>query len=655
LFFLKETQKDVIPNIFQIKLISQKEILSLDYSTISNLELLKNLRDRGKDATLFSIFNHTQTPMGARLLRKIIVEPLTNKNEINLRLDIVQKFKQDVFLRSDLRDKLNQMGDLERIANKINYSRSANGRDLINLRNSLDIIPEVIELLSKGQSSELTNLVSKIDSFSDIRSLISNSITENPPTTVIDGGIIREGYNEKVDEYRNIINNGKKWMLHYEKGIKRRFAMQTGIKVSHNNILGYYIEITNATKSKIKNFPEEFVSRQSIKNAVRYKCKELDEWEQKILEAQEKINDLEHQLFTEIRENIIKRTIKIKNVSETIALIDVLCTFAEIAEKYGYCKPIIKDHDKIIIKEGRHPIVEQINLSEPFIPNDCYLDTNQEQILIITGPNMAGKSTYLRQVALICLIAQMGSFVPAKSAEIGIIDRIFTRIGASDDLARRLSTFMIEMNETAKILNYATSKSLVIIDELGRGTSSSDGGAIAIATLEKLHLMKVKTLFSTHFHQLTEIELPRVKNYHLDILEDEHHNITFIRKVQEGSTDKSYGIHIARLAGIPEECIQRAFEVLEQIEENDPFRETVRNGNNMRKSFEKPQTNLAQKPKKTVQTTFFKPIVRVNNNLNNEFKELVEIINEIDINNITPLEALEKLNDLKKKIDSIDS
>lgn len=652
LFFLKETQKDVIPNIFQIKVIAQKRLLNLDYSTISNLELLKNLRDRGKDATLFSIFNHTQTPMGARLLRKIIVEPLIDKNEINQRLVFVQKFKQDLFLRSDLRDKLNKMGDLERLINKINYSRSANARDLLNLKNSLDVIPEIIDKLNEGKSSEFAKFVKKIEDFKEIRDLIEKSIGENPPTTVTEGGLIKEGYNQQVDEYREVINTGQTWMLNFEKQLKRRFAIQTGIKVSHNNILGYYIEITHATKPKIRNFPEEFFSRQSIKNAVRYKCKDLDEQEQRILEAREKINDLEHQLFTEIQEEVVKQTLQIKNVSESIAMIDVLCTFAEIAEKNNYCKPIIRDDDKIIIKEGRHPIVEKINDSEPFIPNDCYIDIENEQILIITGPNMAGKSTYLRQVALICLIAQMGSFVPAKSAELGIVDRIFTRIGASDDLARRLSTFMIEMNETAKILNYATQKSLIIIDELGRGTSSSDGGAIAIATLEKLHSMRVKTLFSTHFHQLTEIKLPRVKNYHLDILEDEEHNITFIRKVQEGSTDKSYGIHIARLAGIPEDTITRAFEVLGEIEENDPFRETIRNGNNKKSQSSRKEVKTSGK---TVQTTFFKPIVKLEETLNPGYKELINLIKGVDVNNLTPMEALEKLNDLKKKIDEINS
>lgn len=655
LAFLKETQRDVIPNIFQIKVIKQKEVLNLDYSTQRNLELLRNIRDRGKDATLFSIFNHTQTPMGGRLLAKIIVEPLINKDQINQRLEIVQKFKDDVFLRSDLRDKLEKMGDLERIINKLNFSRSANARDLLNLKNSLEVIPEIIDLLKKGKTPELESFLKEITDFSVIRDLIKNSIAENSPTTIKEGGIIKESYNETVDEYRNIINNGKSWMLKFEKSLKRRFAIQTGIKVSHNNILGYFIEITNTTKSKIRNFPEELISRQSIKNAVRYKSKELNEWEEKILTAEEKINDLEYQLFSEIREKVVMQTVDIGNVSESIAMIDVLCTFAEIAEKYNYCKPILRDDDRIIIKEGRHPIVEQINFSEPFIPNDCYMDTEKEQILIITGPNMAGKSTFLRQMALICLIAQMGSFVPAKSAQIGIIDRIFTRIGASDDLARRLSTFMIEMNETAKILNYSTPKSLIIIDELGRGTSTSDGGAIAIATLEKLHSMKVKTLFSTHFHQLTEIKLPRVKNYHLDIKEDEDGNITFIRKVQEGSTDKSYGIHIARLAGIPEDTIIRAFKVLEQIEKNDTFRETIRNGNNLMKLTPKLRKKEIKKTGKTVQTSFFKPIVKVKHEINEEYKRLFEIINNIDINNITPLKAIEKLSEIKKKIEDIES
>jgi DNA mismatch repair protein MutS len=576
LAFLKDTQRDVIPNLYKIKLIQEKSLLHLDYVTQRNLELINSLWERGKDSTLFNIFNHSHTPMGARLLKKFILQPLIDVNEINQRLNIVQKFKDDIFLRSDLREKLKVIGDLERFINRINYSGRSNARDLINIKNSLEEIPNIKELLEKADIPEISLFLQQIGSFDEIKNLIESSIIENPPITIKEGNIIKNGYNKEVDELRDIIDNGKKYVLEYEQEQKKKWNLTTGLKVGYNNILGYYIEITLKTLANIKNVPEEYVERATLKNAKRYTTKRLKELEEKILNAEEKINELEYKIFNSIREEVEQETLKILETAHNIAIIDVLASFAEIAEQYNYCRPIVNRENKIIIKAGRHPVVEQINFDEQFIPNDCYLDNENDQLLIITGPNMAGKSTYLRQVALICIIAQMGCFVPAKSATIGIIDQIFTRIGASDDLARKLSTFMIEMTETAKILNYATPKSLIIIDELGRGTSTSDGQSIAMATLEKLQELGVKTLFSTHYHQLTEINLQGVKNYHLDIIENEDGSINFVRTLKQGSTDKSYGIHVAKLAGIPDDVIIRAFEILEQIEEKDPFRTTVR-------------------------------------------------------------------------------
>ena len=536
--------------------------------------------ERGKDFTLFSVFNHTDTPMGARLLRKFILQPLTDINQINERLNIVQKFKDDIFLRSDLREELKSLGDLERFINKLNYSTRTNARDLLNVKTSLEKIPKIKQILSKSDIPEIVQFIEKIKPFDEIKNLIDNTINENPPTTITEGNIIKDGYNEKVDELRDVLNNGKKYVLKYEEEQKKRWNLTSGLKVGFNNILGYYIEITLRTLQIITKIPEDYIERATLKNAKRFTSEKLKELEEKIVNAEEKINDLEYEIFNEIRSKVETETENILETARNIAVIDVLACFAEIAEKYDYCRPIVNDTSKIIIKEGRHPVVEQLNITERFIPNDCLLDTEDNQLLIITGPNMAGKSTFLRQVALTCLIAQMGCFVPAKSATIGIIDQIFTRIGASDDLARKLSTFMIEMTETAKILNYATPKSLIIIDELGRGTSTSDGQSIAMATLERLNQMRVKTLFSTHYHQLTEINLPRVKNYHLDIIENEDGSINFVRKLKPGSTDKSYGIHVAKLAGIPDDVIIRAFELLEQIEEKDPFITTIRkNGN----------------------------------------------------------------------------
>ena len=710
LAFIKETQRDVIPNIFKINLLKEENILHLDYITQKNLELITSLWEKGKDVTLYSIFNHTHTPMGARLLKRFILQPLISIKDINERLNIVQKFKDDIFLRSDLREELKIVGDLERFINRVNYSKRTNARDLLNIKNSLEKIPKIKELLEKADIPEISRFVAKINIFDDVRKLIDGAIKEDPSQNITEGNIIKEGYNDKVDDLRDLLHNGKKYVLEYEEQQKKRWKLTSGLKIGHNNILGYYIQITHRTLQFIPTIPNDYIERSTLKNAKRFTTAKLKELEEKIVTAEEKINDLEYEIFCEVRDKVVQETVNILETAKNIAVIDVLACFAEISEKNNYCRPIINNENKIIIKEGRHPVVEQINITEKFIPNDCYLDPESDQLLIITGPNMAGKSTYLRQVALICLIAQMGCFVPAKSATLGIIDHIFTRIGASDDLARKFSTFMIEMTETAKILNYATPKSLIIIDELGRGTSTSDGQSIAMATLEKLQELKTKTLFSTHYHQLTEINLPRVKNYHLDIIENDDGSINFVRKLREGSTDKSYGIHVAKLAGIPDDVIIRAFEILEQIEAKDPFKTTVRengNGTNSGKIYDKiingkkneleklnselksikdklskcdedlsqkekeldvksvvvsqlkekleKTQNLPAKKKKFVQTTFFKPVVKKQIVLDKEFEKLLDLIKEIDINSITPIEAMKKLSEIKEKLKELNS
>jgi len=711
LAFLKETQRDIVPNIFKINVIQEKNILHLDYITQRNLELIHSLWEKGKAFTLYSVFNHTHTPMGARLLRKFILQPLTDINQINNRLNIVQKFKDDIFLRSDLREELKILGDLERYINKLNYSGRTNARDLINIKHSLEKIPKIKEILVKADIPEISQFLESIKPFDKIKDLIENTIKENPPTTIREGNIIKDGFNEKVDELRDILNNGKKYVLKYEEEQRKRWNLTSGLKVGYNNILGYYIEITLRTMQIISKVPEDYVERATLKNAKRFTTEKLKALEEKIVNAEEKIGNLEFEIFNEIRDKVEKETEYILETARNIAVIDVLACFAEIAEKYDYCRPIVNDNSKIIIKEGRHPVVEQLNITEKFIPNDCHLDNETNQLLIITGPNMAGKSTYLRQVALICIIAQMGCFVPAKSATIGIIDQIFTRIGASDDLARKLSTFMIEMTETAKILNYATPKSLIIIDELGRGTSTSDGQSIAMATLEKLNQLNIKTLFSTHYHQLTEINLPRVKNYHLDIIENDDGSINFVRKLKPGSTDKSYGIHVAKLAGIPDDVIIRAFELLEQIEDNDPFRTIVReNGNGIssgkyhdkvingkRHELEKLNSELnlikekleisdeelarrekelyrkeneikelsikikankakvsqskASAKRKYVQTSLFEPSIKKERDTNENLLNLVNNLKDLDIDKLTPDNLKEKIIDLKKKIE----
>lgn len=712
LAFLKETQRDVIPNIFKINYIREEKILHIDYITQRNLELVSSLWEKGKDTTLYSTFNHTHTPMGARLLKKIILQPLTDLDEINQRINIVQKFKDDVFLRSELREELKVIGDLERFVNRINYSRNSNARDLINIKQALERLPKIKSLLNKTKIPEISKFNEKIEDFREIQNIIQVSINDNPPTTIKEGNLIKSGFDEKIDDLRDVLQNGKSYLLDYETSQKKRWNLNSGFKVGHNNILGYYIQITLRTLKDIPKVPNEYIERQTLKNAKRYTTTELKKLEEKILYAEDQVNELEYEVFCKIREKVVNETLDILETARNIAYIDVFACFAEVAENYNYCRPKMNNGDTIIIKEGRHPVIEQLNISDRFIPNDCYLDTNKEQVLIITGPNMAGKSTYLRQVALICIIAQMGCFVPAKSADLGIIDNIFTRIGASDDLARKLSTFMIEMTETAKILNFATEKSLIIIDELGRGTSTSDGQSIAFATLEKLHELKAKTLFSTHYHQLTEINLPRIKNYHLDIIENDDGSINFIRKLSPGSTDKSYGIHVAKLAGIPDDVIIRAFEILDQIEERDPFRATVKeNGNGTiqgkyhdkllqekkivleqvnltlekkkielnkfendlikikkalaKKSYEtekavssqaesnkKPQAS-GKKEKKYIQTTFFKPKIVREEVEEEHFRDLVQVISDIDINSLTPIEAMKKLIIIKEKLANI--
>ena len=658
LAFLKETQRDIIPNIFKINLLHESKNLHLDYVTQRNLELVTSLREKGKDSTLFSVFNQTHTPMGARLLKKIILQPLLNREEIKQRLNIVQKFKDDIFLRSDLREELSFIGDLERFINRVNYTTRTNARDLINIRNSLENIPKIRILLEKAEIPEISEFLTIIYDFREIRSLIEATIKDDSPITVKEGNIIKDGFNEKLDDLRDILNNGMTYILRYEEEQKKRLNLTSGLKVGHNNIMGYYIQITVKTLDSISKIPEDYHERATLKNAKRFTTGKLKELEEKIIDAEEKINDIEYEIFCTIRDSVVKETKKILETTKNIAIIDVLTCFAEIAERYDYCRPKITEDDKIIVKQGRHPVVERINISDKFISNDCYLDTENDQLLIITGPNMAGKSTYLRQIALICIIAQMGSFVPAKSASIGIIDQIFTRIGASDDLARKLSTFMIEMTETAKILNYATPNSLVIIDELGRGTSTSDGQSIAMATLEKLHKLKIKTLFSTHYHQLTEINLPGVKNYHLDIIENSDGSINFVRKLKLGSTDKSYGIHVAKLAGIPEDVIIRAFEILEQIEQKDNFKTIVKENGNKASSGEIYNSFIIEKKNKLESLnleliTIKESLSNYNDRLGIKKKELEKKNIEIeDLEakiKVTKLKASPNKNQIKKK------
>ncbi|MBD3351182.1 MAG: DNA mismatch repair protein MutS [Candidatus Lokiarchaeota archaeon] len=645
--FLSETQKTVLSNITDLKRYLKDEIMFLDAETQKNLEILRNLNDNSQYASLLYILDKTTTPMGGRLMKKIIVQPLLNKEKIEARLEIVDCFKSDNMLRNDLREFLSEMGDMERIISRINYSRTANARDIVYLKAALKLLPDIQNILSGINVEPLKKIVNSFEDYTRIIELINSAIKNNPPTTITEGDIIKDGYDSRVDEMRDILANGKDWILKFEEKEKEKLQISAGFKIGFNRVLGYYIQITKHALKGINSLPENYIKRQTLKNSTRFETEELKQMEIKILNADETIKDIEYDIFSEIREKVSKYTKSIQKDAQKVAMLDILSAFGEAAALNNYCRPNIKLHDKIIIKKGRHPVVELINLSEPFIPNDCYMDTEEDLLLLITGPNWSGKSTYLRQVALVVIMAQIGSFVPAQEAEIGLIDRVFTRVGATDDLTRGQSTFMMEMNETAEILRYATNRSLVIVDELGRGTSTTDGKSIARAVMEYLHDNKIKTLFSTHFHELINIKLKKMKNYHFLIKEDGK-KLVFLRKLTPGGTDKSYGIHVAMMAGVPEEVVKRAF-VLVDTEYNDEINNQI----NKDQEPDIPQINIEEKTQKKsskknkntkkVQTLLFKPTE--NNN-----DEIRKRLRDMNIEEMTPLEAMEHIIKLKKQL-----
>lgn len=633
-----------LANVKKIRPIVSEETMELDAPTLKNLEILRNIRDGTPQGTLLQVFDRCRTPMGSRLLRQWLIQPLLDPNQINNRLGIVEFFFKNTLIRTDFLELLKTMGDLERLISRINFSTKANARHLISLRNSLKLLPDIKNTLGKELSPLIVKKIALLDDFSDLCTLVDVAIMDSPPITITDGGIIAAGYNAEVDELRNILQHGQDWILQYEEKVKQKLGKKIGIKVSYNNQIGYYLQITQKTLQEIGTMPEEFIQKSTLTNAARFVTEELKEMEEKLLHADTKVKDLEYKLFNEIRQKVAGYTQSVQVAAEIIAELDVLATFAHVASDRNYCQPEISSNPVINIKDGRHPVVECLETTEPFVPNDTVMDTTDTQIMLVTGPNMSGKSTYLRQVALIVLLAQVGSFVPAKSAQIGIIDRIFTRIGAADDLTRRQSTFMVEMMETAQILNNASSLSLVIIDELGRGTSTTDGLSIAHAVIENLHNIGAKTLFSTHYHQLTEIDLPRLKNFHLAIKE-QGKDLLFLRKLVAGGTDKSYGIHVAGLAGIPPAVIERANKLLELIEDEKLYQVvsvstaklTAKENNHASKA------KLEEKsPSKRVQTILFRPKPT-------KSAEIIETLRKLDLNQITPIEAMRKLAELQEQ------
>jgi len=568
ILYLQQTHKSGLEQIQGLRTYSRQQFMVLDATTRRNLELLISLRDGSRQHTLLWVLDHTVTPMGARLLRRWLTAPLLDKQAIEARLDAVQAFFEDALLRARVGDRLRGVRDLERPVSRA-ATGTATGRDLAGLRDSLRHLPDLASALANSGRPALQALVAEFDPVSDVCDLLSHALEDSPPASLREGGLIRAGYSSELDELREARTRGKEWIA----GLQERERRRTGIKslkVGFNQVFGYYIEVT---RPNLHLAPEDYQRRQTMANAERFITPELKEYESRVLGAEERILALEQELFSELRKRVAAEASRIQRASGVVARADVLSCFAEVAARNRYVRPEITSDDRIEIRAGRHPVVELALREERFVPNDAHLDCSQDQILILTGPNMAGKSTYLRQVALITLMAQMGSFVPADAAAIGLVDRIFTRVGASDDLATGQSTFMMEMTETANILRHASPRSLIILDEIGRGTSTFDGLSIAWSVAEHIHNapgLGAKTLFATHYHHLNELadSLPRVKNYRVAVKE-KGDQVVFLHQIVPGGTDRSYGIQVARLAGLPPEVLERAKEVLLSLEQRD--------------------------------------------------------------------------------------
>ncbi|MBI5002878.1 DNA mismatch repair protein MutS [Candidatus Woesearchaeota archaeon] len=558
LFHLKETQKSNVSSIQKIKYISNEQYMLLDETTLNNLEVMRSLHDASAKHTLLSAIDQTRTPMGGRMLKKWLMQPLLQKEAIENRLDAVDELRKKIVMKEEIAEHLDKIYDIERIVSRLNLG-CGNGRDVLALKNSLAWIPQIKNILQLVESSMLKEL-SSIETCQDVVKLCETAIAEDAPVSIREGNIIKNGFSKELDELHDICKNGKTYIRQMEQKEQERTGIKT-LKIGFNRVFGYFIEIT---AKNIPLVPKEYTRKQTTANGERYITEELKVMEEKILSAEEKINLLEYELFQELVKQITSQTEKLQNAGQSIGMLDVLHSFAETARQKNYCKPEITEEFAIEIKEGRHPVIEQIE--QQYIPNDIVI-TKENRTMIITGPNMAGKSTVLRQVALITLLSQMGSFVPATEAKISIVDRIFCRVGAHDDLTHGQSTFMVEMNETASILNNATNKSLIIMDEIGRGTSTFDGVSIAWSVAEYINnKIEAKTMFATHYHALTNLEkYEGVKNYNIAVKE-ERDNIIFLRKLVQGGTDKSYGIHVAKLAGMPKEVIDRAKEIQAKLE-----------------------------------------------------------------------------------------
>ena len=566
--YMYETQKSTLEHITTITPYSTGQYMVIDTSTRRNLELVETMREKQKRGTLLWVLDKTKTAMGARLLRNYIEQPLIHKNEILRRQDAVEELNMNYISREEICEYLNPVYDLERLIGRISY-KTANPRDLLAFKTSLEMLPYIKKLLGEFQSDLLKELESELDPLEDIYELIGKAIVDDPPITIREGGMIREGYDEEADRLRHAKTEGKTWLGELENREKEKTGIKN-LKVKFNKVFGYYFEVTNSFKDMV---PDYFVRKQTLTNAERFTTDELKQLEDVIMGAEEKLVSLEYDLFCQVRDSIAAQVVRIQKTAKAIAGIDVFCSLSSVATRRNYVKPSINEKGVIQIKNGRHPVVEQMMRDDLFVANDTFLDNGKSRLSVITGPNMAGKSTYMRQTALIVLMAQLGSFVPAQEANIGICDRIFTRVGASDDLASGQSTFMVEMTEVANILRNATRNSLLVLDEIGRGTSTFDGLSIAWAVVEHISntkLLGAKTLFATHYHELTELEgtIAGVKNYCIAVKE-QGDDIVFLRKIVRGGADKSYGIQVAKLAGVPDSVISRAKEIASELTEND--------------------------------------------------------------------------------------
>ncbi len=672
--YLHETVKTDLTHLNKLTYLDSSKSLFIDTYTLRNLEITRNLRDGGKKDTLYDVLDFTKTAMGSRLLRKWLEYPLLSPKKINDRLDAVANLVSDFSLRNNLREQLKEIYDFERLLTRMEVG-TANARDMNALKSSLYVLPTIKKSLAKATAKLLANIHQKISTYDDLVVLIDKAIVEDPSFSIREGGFIKDGYNQELDEYRNIAKNSKRLLQKMEEDEKNKTGIKS-LKIGYNKVFGYYIEVRHSSTEMV---PENYIRKQTLANAERYITPELKEFETKILGAQEKIVQLEYNLFTELRDILKTKISSIQNTAHEIAILDVLVSLAQAGDEYNYIRPKLLDDGTIHIKDGRHPLVERILNRDLFVPNDTHLDNAQNEIMIITGPNMAGKSTYMRQSALLTLMTQVGSFIPAREASISPVDKIFTRIGASDDLVSGQSTFMVEMNEVSHILKYATNKSLVILDEIGRGTSTYDGMSIARAVIEHIRdHIGAKTLFATHYHELTDLEDDvHVKNYCIAVKE-KGSDVTFLRRIIRGSADKSYGIHVAKLAGLPQEVIKRAETILIDLENTAPTKEKtiiskdISDENNINTTLKQDtaitndtsqEVNYLQDNQEDTKTVDYQektPTLTANSTKKLKFMQVAEMptlfgvsistqLKELDLMSMTPLDAMNKLYELQQQ------